>query len=242
MVYAERCATQRGSGASLLVSESRSATRAASAIVNERMPCRSRQSTKASMIFCRNAKFSSVRRPNHAVPPEVENFLLHGRQPHAAGDALQLKRNQPAQCMRMRPEIAAGRNVAEPVCSFNLVPCGELAPPIFRYASTSRAARARILCLASRQSSVHPGCFIPAIARDPVFLQHVEVVRITLVSREHKAFDFQIVFAGDGDRARQIRLELFLSLTRLQAVIVGKGVGGDFLAWPGGNGATRVDA
>src|SRR5207248_7674667 len=104
----------------------------------------------------------------------------------------------------------------------------------------SRGARAQALLGVARQAAVHPGRFIPAVAGNSVLLQHVEIVRIALVSRKNYAPDLPVVFGADGHRTRKVRLELRFGLARLQAVVVREGVGGDLLARVGGDGGDQA--
>src|SRR5207247_2010770 len=140
-----------------------------------------------------------------------------------------------------RPQVTAGWNVAQSACLFDFIPSLDIgAADIHISVYQPRGARTYALLGLVRQAAVHPRRFIPAIAGDSVFLQHVEIVRIALIPRKHNAFDFQIVFAGDCDRAGDVSVEVGFGLTRLQTVVVRKGMGGDLLAPVGGNGGNQA--
>src|SRR5207245_7524352 len=101
--------------------------------------------------------------PLMGMPPQMENLPLRRGELDSFGDTLQAQRIEPAERMRIRPQIAAGENVTDSTGLPDFVPgCKVVTADVHVGIHQPRRARAQGLFGVARQAALHPCSFIPA--------------------------------------------------------------------------------
>lgn len=162
------------------------------------------------------------------MPPEVEKPVVESGVAHRVPDACQAQPVERRQARRPGAQEAAGREVegaaSQALVQLVGVVAGEVDVGVQQAQRPVQAAVVGILA-----GAIYPAGLVAPVAADAEPGEDGEIVGVPLVAREDQAAQVDAPASGQRDGGLQIRGELVGRLSRFLAVVVRKGVRGDFL-------------